>query len=783
MRFHDLKIALRKLRRRPLFVGINVVGLSIGATCCLLLILYVDHALSYDTYHEDTDQVYRLLDYGGFADDKRWGSYVDGDPTDAVSSFSGVEALTKFKSKCGTDRIRLSESVYRNVKMYCAQPELFDVFSFELTRGSEEALARPDGAIITRSLAERLFGDSDPMGKRLPIQFFKEVRTFRVGGVMKDVPSNTHFTFDLLLAYEALRSTPICRDCGQPMYARLTPKGDPEQVATQVLRHIRQVDGATHVEDVRLEPITDVYFSDVAAPRQGERSQVYILGGIALLILLIGCANYMNLATARFAQQAHEVGVRKALGARRGELTARFLAETLLITACALALAVPLVVAGLPLVNTLGQTNLQLTWATGGALAVAIATLLLLISVLAGSYPAVFFTSARPARVLRGHLPSGLGAVGLRKALVTFQFVVATALIALTVLMAQQLQFIQTKDLGFQEDQIVLLYVADPQLRQQPERLRSEFRRLASVRAVTVGAGMPGLEGFHSATYNHRPRGESGRSVSFHMTNIGPGFLETFEIPLLAGRNIDPGVDTTGLEGLINETAMEAMGWANPADAIGRKIEFTTIVGVVPDFHYESLQVPIQPLLMKQSNTAGLSRVALRVTGRDLEGALSGIRQTWKQFGSTQPLEMTFLSDHLRGLYEQQRRSTRLFGLFGGLAIAVACLGLFGLTTYAAERRTPEIGIRKTLGASMGSVVWLLVCDTGQLALLGLVFATPFAYWAGQRWLTGFAYRIDIGLVPLLVAGVLTLAVTFLASGTQAFRAARIDPATALRHE
>lgn len=783
MVFHYFKIALRRFRREPLFVGINVVGLGVGAACCLLLVLYVQHALTYDTYHEDTHEVYRLLNYSGLTDDKEWSSYFVGDPTDAAGSFSGVEALTKFMPGCGTDRIRLGETVFRDVTMLCAEPALFDVFSFELLRGSAEALARPDGAIITRSLAERLFGGSDPIGKVLPIQLYERVRTFRVGAVVEDAPPNTHFTFDLLLAYEALRATPVCRDCGQPMYARLTPEGDPEQVAEQLLRHIREVDGAQIVEDVRLEPITDVYFSNVPAPRQGDRRQVYVLIGTAVLILLVGCANYLNLATARFTRQVHEVGVRKALGARARELMSRFLIETLLITTCALALALPLVVAGIPLLNALAGAELQLTWQAGGALAAGIVALLLVISALAGSYPALFLASARPAGVLRGRLPGSLGMSGLRKGLVAFQFVAAITLIAVTVVMAQQLQFIQERELGFEDDQIVIVRVADRELSQQPERLRTEFRRPASVRAVTAGYGMPGLRAFHRGAYHHRPRGESGPTIEFHRPDMDEGFLETFEIPLLAGRNIDPGVDTTGVEGLINEAGVEAMGWAGPADALGRKIRFTTIVGVVPDFHYESLHAPIEPLLMEQNRTGKVSRVALRVDGSDVEGALADIRRVWERLGSAHPLETTFLSDRIRGLYEQQRRSARVFGLFAGLAIAVACLGLFGLATFAAERRTQEIGIRKTLGATVPRIAWLLMRDTGQLAAIGLVLAAPLAYWAGQRWLQDFAYRIEFGISPLVIAGVLVLVVAMLATGTQAVRAAQTNPATALRHE
>jgi putative ABC transport system permease protein len=402
---------------------------------------------------------------------------------------------------------------------------------------------------------------------------------------------------------------------------------------------------------------------------------------------------------------------------------------------------------------------------------------------LAGSYPALFFASARPADVLRGELPGGLGTTGLRKGLVTFQFVAAIALIAVTAIMAQQLRFVQQKDLGFESGQVVIVRVADRALAQQPERLRAEFGRLASARAVTVGFGVPTQRYFHGRRFIHRPEGEDGPSIAFVMPAIDEQFLETFAIPLLAGRNISSTVEPEELEGLINEEGLQAMGWTDPAEALGETIGRATIVGVVPNFHYESLHVPIEPLIMQQNPSGQAGQVALRVGGSTVDDVLADLQQVWARLGSEQPLETTFLSDHLRGLYEQERRSAQVFGLFAGLAILIACLGLFGLATFAAERRTQEIGIRKALGASVGRLAWLLMQDTGRLAVLGLLLAAPLAYWAGQRWLDDFAYRIDIGVSPLLAAGAVALAVAAIATGTQAVRAARTNPADALRYE
>ena len=318
-----LTIALRTVRRHKGYAFINLFGLAIGIACFLLVVLYVQHELSFDTYHEKEDRIYRLVSYSGFAE-KQWGSYVTGDPIPEMrDTYTDVADATKYMH-CGADRIQVGQEVYRDIKMLCAEPNLFNLFSFDLVQGdATSVLDRPNTAVITRSLAQRLFGDKDPVGESIPIQFDRDERLFEIMGLMEDVPAITHFTFDMLLSYESLRTTRRCLTCGQPMYALLAEDADPEDIAARVLTLLRDVQGKEHIEDLRLEPLADIHFSDVRGGLQGDIRYVYLLSAIALVILLIACANYMNLATARAGRRTREVGVRKVLGAHRFQVARR----------------------------------------------------------------------------------------------------------------------------------------------------------------------------------------------------------------------------------------------------------------------------------------------------------------------------------------------------------------------------------------------------------------------------------------------------------------------------
>ena len=777
------KIALRNFRRQKGYALINVVGLGIGIAGFLLIFLYLRYEYSFDTYHEKGDRIYRLVEYDGLGE-KSWNSYVSGDPVPTMRDvYADVEDAAKLKT-CGLDRVQVAGEVYLDIEMRCTSSSLFNIFSFDLLQGDPETvLDRPNTAVITRSLARRIFGNEDPVGKTLPIYLGDEEQLFEITGLMADVPANTHIDFDLLLSYESLRSTPICLDCGQPMYALLEPGADPEAVAARALNLIRDTQGKEYVEDLRLEPLADVHFSEIPAERQGDIRYVRLLSAIALVVLLIACANYMNLATARSILRTREVGMRKVVGAHRSQIVRQFLVETVFLTLLALPLALLLLFAALPTFNALAGTEIALGWRENLGLLGAVAGVTVLVGLLAGGYPALFLARFQPVEVLRGRLPSGFSSATLRRVLVVFQFAATIILLIGTVAIVRQLQYMQQKKLGFDAEQVVLVSVTDPQLTKQARTLKQEFLRLPGVLNASAGSGIPGQQRFLMMQDTRLPLGEDGPSIRFILPQVDADLLETMHIPLLAGRNftnLERSWDD--VEVIINEAAVEALGWASPKDAIGEKIDsIFAVIGVVPDFHFQSLHQAIAPVIMQRSTKGGV--IALRLAGGNVPGVLAELERTWKATGTSMPFEFSFLTDELNQLYEQEQRTAKVFGAFAMLAVLIACLGLLGLAAFTAARRTKEVGIRKVLGASVPNIVALLTKDFLLLVAVAFVIAAPVAYFAVQRWLGDFAYRIDVPWTVFVGTGIAVLAVALLTVSYQAIRAALADPVESVRYE
>jgi putative ABC transport system permease protein len=779
-----LKLSLRGLRRHRLYASINIVGLAIGLAGCMLAVLFIRHELSFDAYHENGDRIYRLVSYGGLGE-KQWSSYVAGDPIPEMrTSDPDVESAVKIRP-CGSDRILWEGDVYRDIAIKCAEPEIFEIFSFDVFRGqAETALERPNTAVITQSLSERLFGSENPIGRALPMQFYGSEASFEITALMEDVPANTHFSFDLLLSYESLRSTNLCLNCGQPMYALLAPGADAEAVGDRALHQIRDVQGREYVEDVRLEPLADIHFSEMLAERQGDERYLYILSVVAVVILLMACANYMNLATARMMQRGKEVGIRKVLGAQRGQVIRQYLLETFALALLALPLTILLLLLSIPLFNTFLETSLPMTWADLAAAGPIALGLIVAVSLLAGSYPAFFLSAFRPMSVLRGRFDRGITAAGMRKSLVVFQFLVAIALVGFTLVVLTQMRFVQRANLGFESEHVVLVRISDPELAQTPDVLKQEFLRSASVVSAAAGYGAPGQQGFHGRKFIHRPDGEDGPVISFAHPEIDDDFLDVMGIDLVAGRNIRPG-PSGGPDGeaLINRVTLREMDWRTPEEALGEEIAGAEIVGVVEDFHISSLHQEIEPLLMVQKWQDQAYQLMLRIRGDDIGQTFAELEQIWNHLNSDHPFEASLLQDELNALYEQERHAAQTFGLFSGVSILIACLGLFGLAALNAEQRTKEIGIRKVLGTSVRSILGLFFRDVAVLVCVAFTLAIPLAYLASQRWLDDFAYRVDVGPGVFVAAGAAALLIALASTGSHAARAAMKNPAESLRYE
>lgn len=773
-----LLFVFRNFKRSPGFLSINIVGLAVGIATVLLITLYVQHELSFDQYHEKKDRVFRLIDYAGF-DEKSWDAYVAGDPTAEMrKSYTEVEDATKFMN-CGPDYIRLGETRYNDLKMLCAQSGIFNIFSFDLISGkSDGILDAPNRIVISESLAQRMYGDQEPLGQTIPVALEEDPIDFEVVGVMKDIPVNSHFRTDLFISYSSLESTRRCLSCGQAMYTLLREDADPDTVASRVLSHIREIDGRSYVEDVKLEPLTEVYFSKWITNPQGNLRYIYIMSGIAFLVLMIGCANYMNLSTARFSQRSKEIGVRKVLGANRMELVKQFLLESVVITVLALPIALILLSVALPYFNDLAGTEITLDWLSNISLYSAMFLLVVVIALLAGSYPAVFLSSFKPSEVIKGTLRPGFSAANIRKGLVVFQFLVAIVMIVVTTVIMDQLYYMQEKNLGFDSDQVVVASLTDSELGSKYLTVREEFEKLAFVKEASASMGVPIQRG--GSHYIHEL--EDGTNVSFVTPTIDENFLSTMEVDLVAGRNVSTTIpEGRGIEVIISTKGVEEMGWDSNEEALEQEIGYYKIVGVVEDFHIKPLDEEIQPILLSQNRWGRSYVMLIKLKGGNIGDALESLRTTWDEMGATEPLDVRFLDDQIDQLYEKEQNIAKTIGTFAFLSIFVGCIGLFGLITFSTEQRVKEIGIRKVLGASVSNIIFLLFKDFGKLVLIAFIISIPIAYSISEKWLDTFVYHVKIGPLIFIISGVLVMIMALISTGIRSRQAAIANPANSLR--
>ncbi len=779
-------IAWRSLRRQAGYAAINLFGLALGIACFLLAVLFIRHEYSFDTYHPDAERLYRLVALSGFGE-KQWWDGTSGDPLPELdASSSDVDKVTRIR-RCGTDRIEHDRTWYLDISMKCAESSLFDVLGFELLRGDPgQVLDRPHTAVVTASFAERLFGDQDPIGRTLPIQVFDTLAAVEITGVMADIPKNTHFTADLFLSRESLIGTPLCLDCGgESIYARMQPGANLEALSARILTLIRDTQGKSHVEDIDFEPITAIHFSSMFAERQGDSRYVWLLSAIALIVLLIACANYMNLATARAMNRRREVGLRKVVGAHRTQLMRQFLVEALLLAALALPVAMLFLFAALPTFNTLAETDVRFVAQADLQLLGIVSAIVLLVGLFAGSYPALFLSRFSQIAVLHGSMAAGASGARLRKVLVVAQFTATIAMFAGTFIVREQLAYVREKNLGFDADQVVLVSLTDRALMEQYEVYREQIAGVAGVRSATAGTGVPGMPWFGGNRLAIHPFGKDQAPVTLRLAMIDDAMLETMNISLLAGRNIpDTEPVFMNMDVIVNMATVRAMQWASAEDAIGKPIDTNMhVVGVIPDIHFASLHQAFEPLLLQPIHQKQAYTIAAKLEGGSIEQTIEGMERVWEATGTTMPFEYRFLDEEINALYAQEQRAARIFSLFSFLAVMIACMGLLGLAAFAAAQRTKEIGIRRVLGATGAHIVRLLTTDYVKLILIAAVLAVPLAYYAAERWLEAFAFHIDIAPGPFLAAGIVALLVALFTTGLQAYRATRTDPVESLRHE
>jgi putative ABC transport system permease protein len=788
-----LKIALRHLQRHKGYAFINVGGLALGMASCVLILLFVQDELSFDRFHEQVDEIYRVervwLESGDVGD-------VTAYPVAPTleATFPDIQRTVRF----GSDPVQITRGdvSFREERFYWTDSTVFEVFSFPLLRGNPATALKTNGLVLTETMARKYFGDEDPLGQLLTVKIFDGNRllTMEVTGVLADVPPHSHIQFDFLASMAT----------GMEVYAQfeqewglnwvntyvLLPEAYPvARIAAGMPAMIEQHLGAEAAEKTTfdLQPLTRIHlYSDAYSASKGDITYIYIFSSIAVFILLLACINFMNLATARSVQRAREVGVRKVLGALRSQLAGQFLGEAMGLAFVALLLALGLVLLLLPFFSGVTEKHLALDVFENRTLLLSLAGLTLFVGFVAGSYPALLLSQFRPLEVLKGKASSSRGAV-LRKVLVVFQFTISIVLLIGTVVVHRQMTFLRERNLGFDQEQLVVISVEDRAVQAKMEPLKAELARQPGVQEITMSSeGLPSrMQNGFSVRWEGLPEEEQ---VGMLVVSVDEDFFDLLDLPFVEGRNFSKDFATDAAAGyILNEAAARAIGWDT---AVGKPLEVGerpgTVIGVVADYHYKSLHEEIAPVvyfILPGTYRASPDNFILRIDGTNMPGTLAALKAIWEQFSEEQPFAYNFVDQAVAAQYRADERFRQVFDAFSLLAVVIACLGLFGLASFTAERRTKEIGVRKVLGASVPGIVLLLSKDFTRLVLIAFIVASPVAYFAMERWLQNFAYRIDLGVGVFLAAGVLVLAIAWLTVSYQSIRAARVNPVESLRYE
>jgi len=794
---NHLKVALRTLGRHPAYTSINVLGLSVGLVCFMLIALYVQNEQRYDDFHENVDRIVRVTS-----------SYTDGQETDGFAranpavapnlqrDISEVEAAVRFQAYSGS--FVSGDQVFNETEIYFAEASVFDVFSFPLIQGNPSvALERANTAVLTEETAARYFGSDDPIGK---VIVMSDTLEFVVTGVAQNVPKQSHIQFDMLLSFSTYQNIQAAR--GRDLdsiwssgtfytYALLTSADQVDAVQSQLPgfleRHIGPQPALGTQYSLVLQRLGDIHLRSDLRQEMGPNGSLtnnYVFSIIAVFILLISCINFMNLATARSTRRAREVGVRKSLGAIRSQLVRQFLSESVLLSFFSLVLATMLLFALLPGFNSFSGKFLEVSWSTHWAYLPLSVALAAFVGLLAGSYPAFLLSAFLPARVLKGAMTGGgqrLASV-LRSGLVVFQFTLSIGIIAGTVITMQQIDFMRNENLGFDQEQIAVIpFSWDEAVQETFPTLKTQLLQNTSIQHVTASGDVPGRM-FTSMSYWIEGMDEDA-SAGINALIIDPDFAETYGLTLVAGQDFS--IDQSAALGesfLLNEAAVAEMGMT-PDEVVGKRFHMNSdgpILGVVKDFHFAGLQNSLEPLVMTVW-PSWFGYISMRLDAAHLNETLAYVEETWTSSNPNRPFEYFFLDDDFARLYQAESQFGQLFVVFAVLAIFISCLGLFGLAVFTAEQRTREIGVRKVLGASVRDIVILLNRDMTFLVTISAILAAPIAYFVMNSWLGTFAYRVDVSPLVFIFAGFGALVVMWMTVGFQSARTAVADPVKAIR--
>jgi putative ABC transport system permease protein len=783
------KIAIRNFLKGKTFSFINIAGLALGISCFTIIMLYVENELKYDKFHHDPENVFRIVK--DFVNEDGT-SIPDATTPPALArairdDLPEAEYVTRlFPNWGGRDLLEYGDKRFYELNVLRVDSNFFNVFDFEFVNGSKEKPFNGIHSIIlTESTAKKYFGDENPIGRILQTNINNST-TFQVSGVVKDVPQHSHFQFDILIPFES--PTDPDKDWASYSfytYVRLKPLTDPEAFEKKVvsLFHLHQPE---NMSQYYIQPLTDIHLKSRLKWELGANSDVTyvrIVFAIGIFVLVIASINFVNLITAQAAKRAKEVGIRKVTGAVRHMLIRQFLFESFLIVTISAIISIILTTLILPFSKPFIGTDLSTLFPHSQFIRTILPFCILLTGALAGIYPALYLSSFQPIKVLRGSFFGSSSGIRLRQGLVVFQFTMSSLLIIGFLIIQQQISFISNKGLGFDHENIVLVPNAIGVA--NPEAVAGDFRKIHSVSSV---ARANGILGFQNGTNGVADRYERNH-IALNFIRADYEFIPTLNIVMLEGRNFSNEFPSDTSAIIINETAVAQLGLKQPV--IGQQLKMddeqggtfdVTIVGVVRDFHFTSFHEAIKPFGFTLESING-STYFLKIQRENISATLKEIESVWIKHNPDKPFEYSFQDEHLEKLHLAEKQFQFLFSSFTFLAIAIACLGLFGLVTVLAESKTKEIGIRKILGSSVAGIMALISKEFLKLVFISLVLASPIAFYAASYWLNDFAYRVDIDVKVFLLAGAITLAIAFVTVSFQSVKAALANPVKSLKEE
>ncbi|HEV8505560.1 MAG TPA: ABC transporter permease [Chitinophagaceae bacterium] len=796
------KIAWRNLSRNKVFSIINIAGFAIGLTCFVLIAVFVINELSYDRNPAEAVNIYRVnLSVTGNGEIVVYPLADVAVGEGIKNAFPEVKTFTRISP--ASDFVKYEDKQFKEEHLAFADSNFLQVFSIPLIEGnSTNALVEPSSVVISRSFAKKYFGNSEALGKSLTIGTYN--RVYKVTGVIDKVPDNSHFHFDAFLSLSSFKIiNKTWSNLGYYTYLLLDKSADPKTleakfpqlVAKYVVPEIQHDMGVSLAEAQKsvntfrftLLPLTDIHLrSDTKMELEpnGDIQYVYIFSALAIFILLLACVNFTNLSTARAIKRAREVGIRKVMGSVKKQLIVQFLSESVLFTLFSMILAYVLIFLLLPYFNQLANKNISFDFFLNYKLILAVLLVSLVAGIVAGIYPAFFLSSFNTIRALKGSSMQGSQKKPLRSGLIVFQFFVSTALIIATVIIYQQLHYMQNKKLGYDKNQV--LFLPDARLLGKDQAsFKQQLLQDNRVVSATISRSIPGGPIMDGTEIYPKNENSNGTEIHANISHVDYDYLRTLGIQIIKGRNFSKDFPTDSSAIVINEAAVKQLGWTNE-NAVGKTIVRSgqmeyIVVGVVADFNYASLKQKVAPLMMMLGGNFG--GLIIKINTSDVKGFLGALKKQWDAFNPAGPLEYNFLDEKFAALYASEQRTKQIFSAFAVLAIIIASLGLFGLSAFVIEQRTREIGIRKVLGATVQQVLLLVSKEFLLLVAIAFIISIPVTWWAMHEWLKDFAYRINIGIGVFAGAGFSAILIAFFTISFQATKAAIANPVKSLRTE